>query len=150
MPRRDDDEFDSYDDRPRKSKGAFPVWLIVLLCAVPLGLIALVVGGVALFSFRGAAEVQQAEAMRVDAAARDAGKAGIQRVYTRDEFRAMVIGKTGDEVIAVLGRPNFTSDNPDGSPDRWVYDKCVLNPATNKYENGTVDFINGRSIGASW
>jgi hypothetical protein len=39
----DDDRFEDEDDlvsdRPRKSKNAFPVWLIVLLCALPVGVV---------------------------------------------------------------------------------------------------------------
>jgi tRNA_anti-like len=84
MPRRDDDRFDDEDDvsskRPRKSGGSFPVWAIVLLCLIPIGLVVVVGGGLALFWARGSAKVQRAEAqanasavMAADVAKEDLG-----------------------------------------------------------------------------
>lgn len=51
---------------------------------------------------------------------RKAGK-GQKVVYTRDEFRKALAGKTGEEIIALLGRPDSTNDSSNWGP-RWIYD----------------------------
>jgi hypothetical protein len=62
MPRRDDDLFDEDDDMPRPSKGGFPVWAIVLLCALPVVAVVVIGGAFAMFAMSRTADVRRNEA----------------------------------------------------------------------------------------
>ncbi len=72
------------------------------------------------------------------------------KVYTRDEFKTMVDGKTPNEVIEAIGRPNSTNDTSLGNPYRWHYYNKVLNPVTQKYDTGIVQFEDGRANSVQW
>ncbi|HKB00996.1 MAG TPA: hypothetical protein VKD90_02200 [Gemmataceae bacterium] len=50
--------------------------------------------------------------------------------YTREKFRELVIGKTPDEVIAAVGKPDRTVES--GTAVFWYYDARTTNPATGK------------------
>jgi hypothetical protein len=57
-----------------------------------------------------------------------------KRVFTPEEFKARVNGKTGAEIKAVLGPPDITS------PTTWYYLWRVMNPDTEKADTGRVIF----------
>ena len=60
------------------------------------------------------------------------GKAAKKVVYTRDELRTMVMGKTPDEVIAIIGKPSKTNDNLAGS--KWTYEQISGDTTTSKVD----------------
>ena len=127
MSRRD------WDDRPRK-KSNMPV-----LIAVAVGVAGLVVmagGFFVVMHF-----LDRAGQRKEDPAA---------KVYTREEFRAKVIGKTGPQVIEAIGRPKSASDNPDGSPGIWRYYDIVHNPSTGKTGWAVVRFEGGKVNEVTW
>ncbi len=72
------------------------------------------------------------------------------KVYTRDEFRAATMGKTPEQVIAAVGRPNTTMDNTDGTPGTWQYWSKVMNPNTGKPDDGKLDFKGGVVAEVRW
>ena len=66
------------------------------------------------------------------------------KTYTRDEFRKLVIGKSPDEVIAAVGKPNSTQDYGKGSVN-WYYDQRTTDPVTGNLDNtAQLIFENGR------
>jgi hypothetical protein len=150
MPRFDDDRLDDEDDvlgeRPRKSQGGFPVWAIVLACALPIGVVVLVVGGLALFWARGdSTNAQRAEAHVEFVAAREASKTGMKIVYTRDVFKALVMNKTTDEVIVAVGRPDSTVDL--GNRPLWIFNNRTTDPITGNLDpTATVTIEGGRVV----
>lgn len=50
-------------------------------------------------------------------------KADEKPLPTRDELRKQLMGKTADEVIALMGKPASTRDKSDGKTDYWTYEK---------------------------
>jgi hypothetical protein len=77
-----------------------------------------VVGGFAvMWSHVESDKRRPAGAAKVDAAV---------KVYTRQEFRDLVMGKTEDEVIAAVGKPDETTE--DGDAIRWTYEGRVRDP----------------------
>jgi hypothetical protein len=63
--------------------------------------------------------------------------------YDRAEFRALVMGKTPDEVIEAVGRPTRTQNTP--VCDFWYYDG-ILDPISGKRGRAQVR-INGTDDG---
>lgn len=69
-------------------------------------------------------------------------------VYTREEFRKLVVGLTPDEVIAKVGRPYATQDS--GSEPMWYYNGLARDPVSGKvdtfiqviFKDGKVDRVN--------
>src|ERR1700722_14314287 len=51
------------------------------------------------------------------------------KCYTRDEFRKLVVGKTQDEVLSLLGKPTRTTDGPFTC---WNYSKITIDPISEK------------------
>jgi hypothetical protein len=49
------------------------------------------------------------------------------KLYTRDEFRKLLMGKTAEEVIQLIGKPKSTSDTPDRNP-MWLYRGITYDP----------------------
>jgi hypothetical protein len=146
MPRRDrfGDEDDYRDDYPpRRRKTTNPALIIGLVLGGVL-LVVLVCGGLfAMMAFRGAdAQVQQAQAVQAErAAAGPAGEMGavneppgrqdgMRRLYTRDEFKQFVMGKSEQEVIDALGKPNVADE--EGDAKLWIYRNRTTVPATGK------------------
>jgi hypothetical protein len=150
----DDDRFDDDDDiaNTRKGKGGFPVWAIMLLCALPLVAVALLVaGGAALFWAR-QSPTRQADAQpqlvedRMSVADRQRlANQPAKRMYTRDELNALVVGATPDDVRAALGEPDHTHVVAGKAREHWIYlDKVRDGPAglplaaTVNFERGLV------------
>lgn len=71
------------------------------------------------------------------------------KTYTRGEFRALVVGKTKEQVIAALGRPFSTADRIDGT-STWYYRDKVLNPATTLVEDGIIEFNVDLAVDVRW
>ena len=64
-----------------------------------------------------------------------------RKPYTREEFKALVMGKTPDEVIAAIGRPDKTWD--DGK--EWSYDGITIDPITGKRDYvSSIEFKDGK------
>jgi hypothetical protein len=65
------------------------------------------------------------------------------RKYTRDEFKQLVLGKTRDELIGLLGKPNATQES--GDLELWDYYSRTTDPTTGKTDqDAQVEFQNGR------
>jgi len=134
MPRRDDfddadaargDYRDNYPPpRPRKSRN---LALIIGLVVGGAALLGLFVCGllVALFSMRSVHQPVPAVAVVADREAK--------KTYMRDEFRKLVIGKTKDEILALLGRPDYTFP----STGNWEYRGIVRDPISGKIDGST-------------
>lgn len=154
MPHRDDfeDEDDHFGDlpppRPRQGTNPTVVILIVLGAIALLGLA--VCGG--LFGWMGMRAESPPQPAVFDAATiQPAGaKEGTRRVYSADEFGQLLRGKTPEEVIAAVGRPDTAWNNPDGTPHKWEYRNCIHKPSTGTVTTGVVFFNNGKAwmIGA--
>ena len=64
--------------------------------------------------------------------------------YTREKFRELVIGKTPDEVIAAVGKPDRTVES--GTAIFWYYDARTTNPDTGMADKkAQVVIRNGRA-----
>lgn len=74
--------------------------------------------------------------------------ASAKKTYTRAEFKALVVGKTPEQVIAAVGKPDSTQESSIGQT--WYYRETTVDPITGKadataqlvFENGIVDRIN--------
>lgn len=60
------------------------------------------------------------------------GKAAKKVVYTRDELRTMVMGKTPDEVIAIIGKPSKNDETSNGF--MWTYEQISGDTITSKVD----------------
>jgi hypothetical protein len=151
MPRNFDDADDDYGDRrPSARSGMSPVLIIVLVVGGVLVVGAVLCGGFLLFSARAVRDAAEEQAaVQADAAARAAkagtAKAGTKRVWTRDEFRKLVMGKTPDEVVAAVGQPDGTDE--DGGRPVWTYRGRTKDPGTGKTDAAvSVRFARGSVI----
>ncbi len=65
------------------------------------------------------------------------------KTYARDEFKKLVIGKTMDEMKALLGKPYGTLTTS-GQPT-WYYAELVYEPETGEFDTLTyIHFANGK------
>lgn len=71
-----------------------------------------------------------------------------RKTLAREEFKAKVIGKTPDAVIAAVGRPDQTFEGY-GEP-QWAYFNAAMNPATGKPGNAMVKFKAGVVDDVAW
>lgn len=72
---------------------------------------------------------------------------------TRAEFRERVVGKTPDEVIEAVGRPDSTAENdgPFFRSARWEYRRRTVDPATGRVDPvARVEFRNGVAVGVDY
>jgi hypothetical protein len=126
----DTDRFDDEDDitsgHGREAKGGFPVWAMVVLCAVPIFAVVAIGGAVAMFTMR-SAHVERAEAQANLAATRPA----INRVCTRDEVKALV-GSTPEDVTAAIGPPSFRLEG--GARSTWHFHNMSRDPVTGRVD----------------
>lgn len=77
------------------------------------------------------------------------GSRSVKKVYSRDEFRKIVQGKTPDEVIVLVGRPEFTEDG-EGIMS-WFYHGLTRDPYTGKMDDTVlVNFEYGRASGVTY
>jgi outer membrane protein assembly factor BamE (lipoprotein component of BamABCDE complex) len=110
MSRRDD-----YDP-PRRSPNT---GVVLGMCIAGAVLVLFLAGMAAILVFGGR---EKATGPAIESAAR--------KTYPRDEFKLLVIGKTKDEVKAVLGAPSSTSEASDET--YWYYQGVSTDPATGK------------------
>jgi hypothetical protein len=145
MPRRDrddDDRDDDFDDRPRPDRGGNPVMIVLVVAGGLLFLIVLACAGLWFVGSRAANQaVERAEAEAAKEAA---------MVMTREQWEKAVMGKTPDELIASVGRPNRTIDNPDKTLWRWSYFDRVTNPVTGQADSVTLEFEDGMVVRILW
>lgn len=71
-----------------------------------------------------------------------AATATLPKVWTADELEAAVLGKTPDEVLATLGRPDRTTN----TDQHWSYDSILLNRITNKLTTVIILFSDGKVV----
>ena len=66
-----------------------------------------------------------------------------QTVYLRDDFSASVLGKSEDQVIEAVGKPDMTSE--DAEATYWHYRRRTKNPTTGQTDSDVqVVFEKGR------
>lgn len=138
MPRRHDD----YEPTPRKKSNTGMILALALGGAALVGLV--VVGGCfALFySAKGGAENIQTKQEAAE-------KATVKTTVTREEFRVKVMGKTPEQVIAVVGKPSVTQDH--GGDPIWYYNEATTDPVSGKVDyHAQVIFENGRVIAVNF
>lgn len=76
-------------------------------------------------------------------------KSAEKKVYLRDEFRSLVMGKTTDEVLAAVGKPDRTQDS--GSTFFWQYNNLAKDPITGEIDSTTqVTFEDGKVISVDY
>ena len=94
---------------------------------------------------RKAAEV--AKAAEQDAKAKE--RASKNRKYTREEFTALVVGRTKAEVIGLLGKPRATQQS--GELELWDYPGRTTDPVTGKTDhNAQVEFQGEQCVGVDF
>jgi hypothetical protein len=149
-----DDEDDTLSNRSRKANGGFPVWAIVVLCAVPIFAVVAIGGAIAMFTMRAShADRAEAQAVRVESRTAVAvdrngmmvgpgskAKTGTADGYTRDEFKALV-GSTPEAVTATVGPPSFRL--VDGTRSTWHYHNLTKEPATGQIDAVTKVVFDG-------
>ncbi|VTR92541.1 unnamed protein product [Gemmata massiliana] len=65
-----------------------------------------------------------------------------KKVYSRDEFRQAILNKNQDDVIALIGKPNRTTES-----GYWYYADIVKDPISGKLEdNIQVVFEHGKVV----
>ncbi|MFO0847617.1 MAG: hypothetical protein U0871_03515 [Gemmataceae bacterium] len=121
----------------RPTTPGVPVWLAVALFAA--GLIA---GG------GGAAWLTGWRADYHEQGAVPAGPPpSADRRFSRDEFRAAVLGRSADQVVEAVGRPRSTGSGA-GEEQTWYYGGSTIDPVTGHPDRFTsVTFRDGRVIG---
>ena len=138
--RRDEYDDDEDDDRAGKPpRGGLPPGVWVLLGVAVAGAGALALGVVAVIASQ--AERQQRQTEQQQQQTEPVGK-----LYTRDEFRKLLMGKTMDEVIQLIGKPDSTSDFGDGEPT-WRYKEITTDPVSSRTDTSvTVWFNRGKRV----
>jgi outer membrane protein assembly factor BamE (lipoprotein component of BamABCDE complex) len=148
MPRHDPDR-DDYREPPRRQSSNATVIVLIVVVAVLL-VVVVACGALFFLGWRTADRLEEmadvrAEQAKAKAVIQPAGeKVGdSKRIYTRDEFRKLVMGKTPDEVIAAVGKPDHTQKGEPGT--FWYYTERTRDPATGKMDrNARLAFQDGR------
>lgn len=70
------------------------------------------------------------------------GLGGSGKVWSRDEFRSAIMGKTKHQVINILGRPDSTQELP-GSQTSWFYNQRTKNGSGKNDATAQVTFQGG-------
>jgi hypothetical protein len=112
---------DDEDDRPRK-KGSL-LWLWLLL-GIGGGVLLVCGGGGALMITMWARAGSPGPLDGMDGPA-------VKKTWTREEFKAAVMGKTEAEVVAAVGKPDTTLDDG-GGKIMWRYLSLTVDPVTGK------------------
>ncbi len=96
-----------------------------------------------------AAKKADEDAKRAERDAKAKDRDDKNRKYTRDEFKQLVVGKSRDEVIALLGKPKTTQQV--GGVDFWEYPGRTTDPVTGKTDhNAQVEFDGDRASDVSF
>jgi hypothetical protein len=117
MGRRDeyDDDEDDRGRRPAKRGGVPPALVVLLAIGGGFLFLAIAVGVGALMLAGRTVETRPTQTEPAN------------KLYTRDEFRKLLMGKTAEEVIQLIGKPKSTSDTPDRNP-MWLYRGITYDP----------------------
>lgn len=67
------------------------------------------------------------------------------KVWDKDELEAAIKGKTTAEVIALLGKPDFTEREPEKSEGFFQYDRIIKDKFNGKHKTALVYFANGQA-----
>jgi hypothetical protein len=138
-----DEEYDREDYPPPRSS-ASQVLIVALVVGGLLVVEAVACQFVGLWAFR-------AEPQPMDGAvlAEDQGPPPIVCVYTRAEFKELVLGKTADEVLATVATPDHTEADEFGT--YWHYRRRTMDPETGKTDPDTrLEFKDGRVSGVNF
>ena len=145
------DEYDDDEDEIKSPRGALkraakpprgglPPGGWVLVAAVGLG--GMIAGGVLTYALTVGRPGQVKPPEVVGTVPPDTAPA--RKLWTRDEFKAAVQGKSQADVISAVGRPDSTRDGEWGA-QFWLYDGLTINPVTNKPDPSTrVEWRNGQ------
>ena len=123
---RDDDDSDVDDERDvgrgkKRKKTTNPLVIIIGIAGLGLFVVVMAVIGIGI--------VVELKSQAVK-----------PKPVPRDELRKSLMGKTKDEVMAKLGKPDRTTDTLD---DIWIYHKISYDPVSNSVDNTTwVEFKN--------
>lgn len=143
MPSRDRYEGEDYD-RPRPKKSNTLLWVLAAIGCV-IFVVVVSCGTVAALGWGKHKQAVEEEARQAE----DQAKAAAAKAYTREEFKAKVMGKTEAEVIAAVGKPNDTSGA--GGGVRWYYTRVTTDPATGKTDGRiSVWFEGGRVVSVNF
>ena len=66
-----------------------------------------------------------------------------RKTFTREEFKAAVLGKTKDQILTLLGKPDSTSG---GRSDGWSYNRITVDPISGKTDTRTWVWFNGDTV----
>jgi outer membrane protein assembly factor BamE (lipoprotein component of BamABCDE complex) len=122
MPRRTLDE----REEPPKRKPNAALWLVLAVC------VAISVCGVAgTLAAWGLLNAKQ-------------GVPTGAKQYTREEFRAMLVGKSKEDVLKLAGKPDVTQDG--GRTEYWYYNGRTADPITGKTDVRAQVVINDGSV----
>lgn len=65
------------------------------------------------------------------------------KLPTREEFRQAYMGKTKDEILESLGRPDSTTEYSD-KHHSWMYKNAKMDPISGKVDDYTrIEFLDG-------
>ena len=78
----------------------------------------------------------------------DKPKTTTKRAYTRDEVKKLVGGKTEEEVLKLLGKPESTGES--GGIKTWFYKSIAKDPTTDKIERRYISFDGGKVFDVSF
>lgn len=125
------------------------VWVVltVIACTVFFG--AIVAGGLAAYvHFSKPAKSDTLVDTPPPVGRARAGKAEKQ-TYARDEFAALILGKTKAELLELFGKPYRTEGSaPD---DGWTYEEITFDPINSKLDSLTwIRFSNGKVVGIDY
>lgn len=123
--------FDRTRRKPNKT-------LVVVLSV--LGVMVLLCGGVSAAALVWTKRTVEGVQKRLKAEEEAHQKDPKTKVYGRDEFRSMLMGKTENEVLDAVGRPTNTRD---GS---WTYDDRTRDPITGKTGLAFVRFDSDKRV----
>jgi hypothetical protein len=129
MARFADDRVDDRDDILSTDNGKLPGWAMVLLMALTIGTVVLIGGAIAMFATRSAHDERAVAQANLTAT-----RAAANRIYTRIEFKGLVLGSIPEDVKVTIGPPSFTLE--EGMWSTWHYHNLTRDSIT-----GAVDPI---------
>lgn len=133
MGRRDEYDDDEDDRRPVKRGGLPPALVVLLAVGGGCVFLAVAVGVGALMLAGRTVETRPTQTEPAN------------KLYTRDEFRKLLVGKTADEVLQAVGKPDSTSETALGA--YWYYRHKTTDPVTGQTDaNAQVCFSNGQVV----
>src|SRR5262245_38761349 len=146
-----DHEFDDADDvyghpapPPHRTRTTnAPAVILAIVLGVGM-LSAVVCGGVLLFAWRSVPAAPPQPVPANPGVVNNAdpslpvAKPGARRLYMRQEFKNLVMGKTAEGVLAAVGKPDATTEN---GTQTWIYRRATRDPFTGKVDGAVyVDF----------